>query len=365
SCVPPRDNLEIHLYDFNYLAGQTLQNVLPAPSEVATLIEKLSGNEPQEVSPSDALILTFIQLFQYAQLALNQFTKKHLDFYFQEVLQIQTLSPVPDQVQVYFELGNQRSLTSFRLPAGTALDGTKDAQGNPRSYVTDREIIINKGRIDSLKTLFVDQDINRSRIFVAPVANSIDGLGLPLPENQTYWPTLGEPQLNKGLKSRNMVDAEMGFALASPMLEMNEGSKRIATLTFNLETPTGFTPDNFLQDAFQVFCTGPEGWFEPSLVTSSLLSPAADVWQLQVTLELGVELPPLTFYDPSIYTEGYEVEWPVVRLMLKPDKYAYSIFKAVIGDVRKCVWIWIIKCIIAPQIRVRHIFPVEFYGKVR
>ncbi|MEL6697911.1 MAG: baseplate J/gp47 family protein [Bacteroidota bacterium] len=319
---------EIHLYDFNYSTGQTLQNVLPAPSEIAVLIEKLSGNEPQEVSPSDALILTFIQLFQYAQSELNQFTKKHLDFYFQEVLQIQTLPPVPDQVQVYFELGNQRSLTSFRLPAGSALDGTKDARGNPRSYMTDREIVINKGKIDRLKTLFVDQDINRSRIFVAPVANSIDGLGLPLPESQTYWPTLGEPQLNKGLKSRNMVDAEIGFALSSPILEMNEGAERTATLTFNLETPAGFTPDNFLQDAFQVFCTGPEGWFEPSSVTSSLIPPDPDIWQLQVTITLAVDLPPFTFYDPNIYTEGYAVEWPVVRLMLKPDKYAYDTIKA-------------------------------------
>jgi len=46
------------------------------------------------------LLLVFLQLYQYLKNDINKITKKHLDFYYRQVLEIQSKILIPDSVYV-------------------------------------------------------------------------------------------------------------------------------------------------------------------------------------------------------------------------------------------------------------------------
>src|SRR5579871_3213020 len=61
----------------------------------------------ENYQPHLALIFVFIKMFQQVQNDLNVFTKKHLDFFYQSVLQLKPQPAVPDKANVLFQLQNQ------------------------------------------------------------------------------------------------------------------------------------------------------------------------------------------------------------------------------------------------------------------
>ena len=58
-------------------------------------------------------------------------------------------------------------------------------------------------------------------------ANSIDGMGKPLSKEFPFWPTLGESQSDKLSENKTMQKADIGFAIASPILLLKEGKRQI------------------------------------------------------------------------------------------------------------------------------------------
>ncbi|MDU9050633.1 MAG: baseplate J/gp47 family protein [Candidatus Electrothrix sp. Rat3] len=86
---------------------------------------------------------------------LNGFTKRHLDFYFQKILQMQKKKAVPDHVNVLIELAKQQE--SFLLPAGTLLHAGKDSAGKLLAYTTDEKTQLNHAQIAKLRAVYVDK----------------------------------------------------------------------------------------------------------------------------------------------------------------------------------------------------------------
>ena len=71
-------------------------------------------------------------------------------------------------------------------------------------------------------------------IYASPIANSADGIGKDLPKDNLVWNTFGESQTGLSVNKRTMPDASIGFAIASPMLLLQEGNREIVlTLKFD------------------------------------------------------------------------------------------------------------------------------------
>jgi hypothetical protein len=124
--------------------------------------------------PHFTLLLTFIELLAHARDHLNGFTRRHLDHYYRDVLQIRAEPPTPDRATVVF--GLRPSVTEVRLPTGTELQAGRDAGGIPRIYRTEREIIVNRGAVAQVRSVFVDRritgisDVRADRSLTAPAA---------------------------------------------------------------------------------------------------------------------------------------------------------------------------------------------------
>jgi Baseplate J-like protein len=102
--------------------------------------------------PHFGLLLTFLKLLRHAQADLNRFTRRHLEFYYKDVLRLSPKNGLPDRVHVVVQLvEGQRQ---FILPSGTLLHAGSDSQGSNLFYRTDRDLLASQAQVASLKTLF-------------------------------------------------------------------------------------------------------------------------------------------------------------------------------------------------------------------
>ncbi|MCF7829376.1 MAG: baseplate J/gp47 family protein [Candidatus Marinimicrobia bacterium] len=325
---------------FEPAAGETLKRLYNGAEQLTTLLDTIYNAHAQiihsapdylneslsdwpEHEPHMALFLTFLQLFRHAQDHLNSLTKRHLEYYYREVLRLSRNEAEPDKVHVIFELAKQ--VDSHLVKAGTSLKAGKDAAGKDLFYRTDRDIVVNKASVAGLKSVHVDKDDN-SRIYAAPVANSADGLGTEFEEEDAQWDTFGKSQrkpegsgfLAQG--KRTMQFAEVGFAVASSSLLLTQGTRTV-DLKFTASTAP-FQGVNKQQLTVQG--TGEEGWFS---VDQTNLSFRDGHKTLRVVLE--PDDPPVIPYNADVHGGRYATELPMIRILLtnKADgsvPYAYE-----------------------------------------
>ena len=226
-------------------------------------IELGTPDKAPEHPPHMALLLSFLNLFSYLQEHINTLTAKHLDFYYHETLQLLRKKEQPDQVHLVFELAKQ--IDQHRLKKDTSFKAGKDTSDKNRFYGNDDELVINHAMLSEehgLKTVFIAKtDTGDIRgIHKAAYANSSDGAGAAIEEEDGKWETFG---------SHTMPHANIGFAVASPMLYLAEGTRTIS-IRFNLESLQTHNNNNVLEDAIKdnmtVLLSGEKEWMPFSLM---------------------------------------------------------------------------------------------------
>ena len=192
--------------------------------------------------PHLAILFSFLKLFRHLQDDMNGFTKKHLDFFYKNVLKLQAREAVADKAHIVFEI--QKQLDKYLLKKGLLLKDGKDNNKAEILFATDEEIVINKTQIAEKKTLFLNNSTFGSNtyleaVYIASNAEKADGVEKDFEDASTAsWATVGnkyskyiDPE-NKFIKPH--PNARIGFVLASPVLLLNEGKREI-TITLNCD----------------------------------------------------------------------------------------------------------------------------------
>ena len=261
---------------------------------------QLTQGDRDDVPPNLALFLAFLQLYQQPQAVINEIPGRHLDFYYQDVLQLTTKAAIPDTAHVLIEL-KKRAIPTLISPQ-TLMSAGKDATGVELIYAPLRDTVINSARVVSLRSLQVDQQ-GRGTVRYAPIANSADGVGGKLAETTPQWSGFGHPQL---------PPAEVGFALAAPVLRMQEGQRQI-TVMLTLRDRGGLSTPA-LKDAFDVFITSEQAWLGPYRVSPTLSSTN----QLSFTVTLTTDDPPVVDHSRDVHGYAYSAQAPIVQVLLNP-----------------------------------------------
>ena len=115
----------------------------------------------QFARPHFALLLGFLQLLRHAQAHLNTFTRRHLDFYYQAVLQMAKKAAVPDRVNVVMRPA--AGVRQVEVPQGSWLAAGQDSLGRDRVYGTDRRIIVNRAQIARLSSVYAERQVTGIR----------------------------------------------------------------------------------------------------------------------------------------------------------------------------------------------------------
>ncbi len=288
-------------------AHQQLQNT--APDLLAETLEKWPAHEPHV-----ALFLTFLKLFSHAQTALNELTGRHLDFYYREVLQLRPRAAVPDRVHLVFELA--KHVDAFLLKKGVRFKAGKDATGKEVHYELGKDTPLNRAAVAELKTVFVDK-AQKYRVYAAPVANSQDGLGAPLTGDEPKWKTLGAPDFDeegRPVGPPPIPPAEIGFAIASPLLWLAEGKRTIELMLFS-----GTTSLQLTATALRCQLSGEKGWLEVPAISISKGHT--------LRIRLDAAHPPVTGYRPEVHGGSYPTSDPLLKITLKTPPEAMAAYE--------------------------------------
>ncbi|CAD7797952.1 hypothetical protein CHRY9390_00255 [Chryseobacterium aquaeductus] len=179
-------------------------------------------------TPHYALFLAFLKLLGIAKTHLNDFTKRHLDFYYKDILQLLPQKAQPDFVHLLIEpVANKNA---FLLPKNTVFSAGKNSLGKNKFYASTSDQAINSVKIKSfLSHHIVQNNWKKTDLF---------------PLNATNTPFSAFP---------SSINTETGLLLASPLFYMKGGTRTI-TLKFD--------PQILDPNSFDFWITGEKKWVE-------------------------------------------------------------------------------------------------------
>ena len=243
------------LYQFGRNAIEVLRaTIAEAPDWLQDSLEPLKEEFRQLHEPHLGLLFAFLKLFEQFSDDLNALGKEHLEYFFKDVLNLKPKAAVPDHAHLVLEV--QKHIDRYRLKKGTVVKDGKDGKNADVFFALDEEIVVDKAKVERLLTLFLNPvdaacqqgaDIVRvpytEGVYIAPVAHSADGKGEAFDEASTKnWSTLGSKPSKlipkNELIARNHPNGRMGFVFASPVLYLQEGTRKI-TFTINCKGDAG------------------------------------------------------------------------------------------------------------------------------
>lgn len=279
--------------------------------------------ETADHKPHIALFITFLRLFRYAQDDLNKFTQKHLDYYYKEVLRLSEKKAVPDRVFLIFELA--QNVDRYLLSEGTEFEAGDDLQGNEVTFASTREVVLNRGTINTLNTVFTEYTNGEvSNIYAANGANTKNGLGEePLAEGK-YWPLLGESQKGISVEDRTMQNTHIGFAISTPLLLLRNGT-RIITVKITPLNSLEIRKDDIaaietdILNSLRIQLSSTESYItkKPNriLINSVPFENTGNLLLSSIEIEilLTKQDPEVIAYNATVLGETYNTTWPLLK----------------------------------------------------
>lgn len=311
---------------FNTLTNATEGNwegFFPKENEIEAFVAKLEALETQqhddEQLPSDTkvhltLFAAFLKLTSYSQERLNKISKKHLDFYYGEVLKLTKKAPVADTAHILFELAKNAS--PARIAKDTALDGGKDGIGKKRIYKTAAEIIVNNSVVSSLRNIYPHDGVGLKNSFVA---NSLDGLGTDFIDDTKSWWPFGHPRNEQDTTNPlpELPMAKTGFGIAAPILQLKEGNR---TIMFEFTLDKNITASISGQDiinSVNIYLSGEKEWILAT-IDDTLSEVNGTKLKLVANLDAGADA--VIGYNEEVLLEPYQTTDPVARFVLDYTK---------------------------------------------
>ncbi len=278
------------------------------PARAEEILHADDGSVPAHL----ALWAAFVRLYELPREAVNRLTGRHRDFFYERVLGFERRPPVADRAHVVLEL--KRNVAPVRVGPEHRFTAGKDASGAEVLFAPIRETVVGAARVASLRSIHVD-GAGRGALRFAPIAPSSDGVGGELPEAEPKWAAFGHDRLPA---------AEVGFAIASPVLRMAEG-RRAVRLTLGVDgLAAGKLTSQNATAGLRAFVSGEKSWIGPLNVSAQL---SATSLQLDVVVPEGEQA--VVDYDAKRHGQSFRASAPIVQIVLQGGDGALGY-----GDVR-------------------------------
>lgn len=317
-------NLFTSLFD-RYLSGYAR---LVREAEAA--LQKVLEGEGTH-TPHYALFLTFLQLYRHAQNELNTFGQRHLDFYYKDVLRLRKKSSHPDSAHLLIELS--KNVEEALLPRDTLFRGGKDSQGVEILYGLDADTVVNRAAVKQVSAFYRGRTadnrtgvVNAARLFYAPLIASADGLGAEIKTETGDWHPYA---LRDATGALIMPRAEIGFAVASHYLALAEGTR---TILLKLPTAGGAFPTSVAVDCY---LTTAKGWHHvaDAVLVNATTTESSPAPCKAVRIVLSGSVPPITAWNSKVHGGPFNVDTPVVKVVLRHTSGATYGYDALQGIV--------------------------------
>lgn len=203
--------------------------------------------------PAMGLLLTALQLYQDTRVVVNRFPERLTHFYYLDLLRMRPRRPTHERVYLRFER-DPRYVAPVQVERDALFVGGKDSNGQAIEFAAEQALEVTDNQVVALYSLRLERDalISPEREFGYATRVMSQAIPLMAPdaayaEDPAWWPLLGGQA--KG-SAANAEHATLGFALASPMLALKEGDRRVR-VSLRLSHPAN--DDDTL--AMQLRCT--------------------------------------------------------------------------------------------------------------
>ncbi|MCX2574537.1 baseplate J/gp47 family protein [Pedobacter sandarakinus] len=263
---------------------------------------KNNGN----TEPHLALFDAFLELYAIAQKDLNQFTEKHLNYFFETVLGFQKIPATPDRVYLKIELA--KHISDYVLTAGAAFKAGKNAAKKDQFYKLLNDFSFSHAEITSVKSVLINQN-NKSQVYASPIANSEDGFGEDIKNEDKSWKPFG---------SVVRPLAPLGFALSSPLFRLAEGKRKI-TITIDFVLSAAVIPQLSAEN-FVCLTSSEKGWEAVNVVSAGFILSN----KLELVLFADETKLQIVDYNKALHLEDYRSPFPVIKILIQPDSNIYN-----------------------------------------
>ncbi len=290
--------------------------------------------------PHIALLKSFLSVFEEVKESLNSLRTEHLNYYYRSVLQQRPRPATDDHVFLFFEL-NPHTKQAI-VPEGTHFMASSDDNRKETPYTTEQTAFLSHAKIKHLFAHYIAagdtlHEVDDQPFWVGGMyACSLD----TVLKEQSKQPIaiFGEDQSSKGASERNMQDAALGFAFASPLFTLSEGAREIAiSIAFEPESFTKLEAiinaisaktktrreELFLKiflNAFTIRVAVPHGFMT---IERYVVTKDSKASLLTFTFELGPDDPPLVAAEATIH-ERWESRFPLVCFNLNNQAFVYA-----------------------------------------
>ena len=199
-------------------------------TEAGNVLQKILQQKKDNKSYM-SLFIAFLQLYKHAQGEINQITRKHLEFYYTQVLRQSPNDTTADKAYICASLA--KNVEYKLLGKGLLFDAGKASDGKNIYYELLEDTTVTDIQIKQIHTLFV----SRNKLNYSGIPQSITDIfyhkNLSPADRLPGWATFGEDQFFLGPENKTMDHAPIGFIIASDVLHLSEGKREILiTLEF-------------------------------------------------------------------------------------------------------------------------------------
>ncbi len=295
---------------------------------------------------NNALTIAFSILFKNIQTAINSLSRRHLDFYYKDVLQQAPKNGEPVSGFVSFEL--LPNLPFSLIPKGTILSAgsRKDGKGE-LIFETSKPVVAYPVTIQSLSTLHLDKPellnygTNEPIVFNIYRDTHLENGKHPETKSKKPWPVFGSGFFS-GPEKREPDLVDLGFNIGSPVLFLSEGQRNIDITIQLSDNESGNSVWDMLQDVanhynitlnqafynlfsdgFNISASTKKGW-QSLLAYEITFNQSSN--NFSFNLEIHQDFPAIQ----TLSKDGANTsQWPQIRFILNPyaSTYLFSFLK--------------------------------------
>lgn len=309
---------------------------------------------PKNQAPHLALLVAFYKLFDFVRQDVNSLTKRHLDFYYRELLEQKQNNRIIKHTAMVSCIPN-KGIEDETVLKGAPFDFDL-GNGQKMPFNCDEETEINQVKIADIKTIF------KSEIEPFNSHNSVDAFTY----NMLYeTDILHALAVKKEIQADNFKDfplvfggdrdrqCKIGFVISAPLLILEKGCQVLsielkldhdlfqeqATAAFdtlleekleeslelgsaqNLLTPEQISAEKeslkdhilntFFRHLFDIYITTENGW---KVIEYSNTSHQDRIITIKIPLESRSDQ--MVAFDPLVHDGDYDTDWPCIRFLL-------------------------------------------------
>lgn len=299
----------------------------------------------QQHPPHIGLMYGFFQAFELVKKKLNQLPQRHLDFYYQTILQQKKKKAISDFTYIFIQL--KESIYQYELPNNIIFKAGTNANGTPIEFKNYHAVALSGARIKHLSTLLIYASPQNHPLKTVKGVSDIYYENIQLKKrnhfnNSKPWKLFGKPT------EKNSTD--IGWAIASPLFFTKSGqrnynigfkftassSDKARKILKKMADKSSYSIEQlyhyFFYKNFEIRITGLSGWKSVSheFEINDFLNEKSNIIQLR--FGLSAKDGPWIPFNPKIHPSQYNENHPLIEIVPKNNTsyYPYSILKQLV-----------------------------------